>query len=131
MNVRLAIGTMALFFVSACAGPKSYVPMPPLTDNATARSPVQTGLPPHAIIGFSVDTPARVTIAAREDITTTILYDGSPAPRSALGKALNANGIDVIDGLVSGYLYYWECHRTHTVALPPSNYKTQSVLPYG
>lgn len=24
---------------------------------------------------------------------------------------------------MSGYLYYWECHRTHTVAPPPSNYK--------
>ncbi len=42
----------------------------------------------HAIIGFSVDTPKRAATAAEQGIDTTILYGGSPAPGSALEKAL-------------------------------------------
>jgi hypothetical protein len=85
-----------------------------------ARS--QTALQDHAIVGFSVDTPQRAAHAAAEGVTATILYSGSPAPNGALAQALQKNGISVVDGLVSGYLYYWECHRTHTVAPPPKSY---------
>jgi hypothetical protein len=74
----------------------------------------------HAIVGFSVDTPKRASIAAGEGIDVTILYGGSPAPASALAKALVRNGITVIDGGVSSEMFYWECHRTHTVKPPPS-----------
>jgi hypothetical protein len=81
----------------------------------------------HAIIGFSVDTPKRVATAGRQGIDTTILYGGSPAPESALEKALQAHGIAVIDARISGILFYWECHRTHTVKPPPSSY---SYNPY-
>ena len=80
------------------------------------------GLHDHAIIGFSVDTPARAAKAASEGIDTTILYGGSPAPKSALEQALSAKGISVVDAGISGLLFYWECHRTHTVKPPPSSY---------
>ena len=84
---------------------------------------VHAGLQSHAIIGFSVDTPKRAETAARQGINTTILYGGSPAPGSALEKALEAHGISVIDAGISGILFYWECHRTHTVKPPPSSYR--------
>lgn len=76
----------------------------------------------HAIIGFSVDTPDRAATAAAEGVTTTILYNGSPAPRTSLARALKAHGIAVVDGSVSGLMFYWECHRTHTVKPPPKSY---------
>ncbi|MGA8534735.1 MAG: hypothetical protein WB615_11545, partial [Candidatus Tumulicola sp.] len=60
------------------------------------------------------------SIAAREGIGATILYGGSPSPGSALAKTLVRDGIAVIDGGVSSELFYWECHRTHTVKPPPS-----------
>jgi hypothetical protein len=80
------------------------------------------GLQLHATIGFSVDTPQRAATAASQGINTTILYSGSPAPGSALEKALKADGISVVDAGISGVLFYWECHRTHTVKPPPSSY---------
>lgn len=76
----------------------------------------------HAAVGFSVDTPARAATAAAQGITSTILYSGSPSRGSALEQALQSHGISVIDGGVSSIVFYWECHRTHTVAPPPSSY---------
>ena len=80
------------------------------------------GLQSHAIIGFSVDTPKRAAKAASEGVDTTILYDGSPAPKSGLERALKAHSIGVVDAGISGILFYWECHRTHTIKPPPSSY---------
>lgn len=85
------------------------------------------GLRPHAIIGFSIDTPKRAATAASQGVNTTILYDGAPNPGSALEQALKGNGISVIDGNISGVLFDWECHRTHTIKPPPSSY---SYNPY-
>jgi hypothetical protein len=73
----------------------------------------------HAIVGFTVDTPARAADAASVGINATILYQDSPTPDSALAKALQRNGIAEIDGSISSELQYWECHRTHTVKPPP------------
>jgi hypothetical protein len=94
----------------------------PLTAQAPVSGHSDNALANHAIIGFSVDTPQRAVTAATQGVTATILYSGSPAPNSPLAKALQGNRIAVIDALVSGYLFYWECHRTHTVAPPPSSY---------
>ncbi len=94
-------------------------PVPPLRDDGVA---IGARLQSHAIIGFSVDTPKRAATAASQGIDTTILYGGSPAPGSALQRALQANGISVVDAKVSDILFYWECHRTHTVKPPPSSY---------
>ncbi len=105
--------------LSACAGVSSSIP--PHDGTLFDAAPAQR-LQDHAIIGFSVDTPYRAATAAREGINTTILYNGSPAPRSALGQALKARGIAVVDGSVSGLMFYWECHRTHTIKPPPKSY---------
>ncbi len=71
------------------------------------------------VAGFSIDTPARTATAAGDGITADILYGGPPRPSSALGRALSKHGMEVVDGRLSGELFYWECHRTHTVAPPP------------
>jgi hypothetical protein len=92
----------------------------PLTANATAE--IRAGLQRHAIIGFSVDTPKRAATAAGQGLNTTILYGGAPAQGSPLQRALKKHGISVVDGSISGFMFYWECHRTHTVKPPPKSY---------
>jgi hypothetical protein len=107
--------------LGGCTAVRTAVPW--VSGGATyAGSVAEPGLLSHAIIGFSVDTPPRAVTAAREGITTTILYGGSPAPRTKLAEALQALGISVVDGGISGLMFYWECHRTHTVKPPPSSY---------
>jgi hypothetical protein len=113
--VRLAALAASLALAGCTA--LQTVPMPQAVVAAS-----KAGLKTHAIIGFSVDTPDRAAVAAREGVTTTILYGGSPTPRSPLARALAAHGIAVVDGGVSGLLFYWECHRTHTVKPPPKSY---------
>ena len=123
------VGTLvtAAFVLAGCTTLHSASPLLPSggdeAGSAGVGSPlVETGLRAHAIIGFSVDTPERAATAARQGITTTILYGGSPAPRTPLERALAAKGISVVDAGISGILFYWECHRTHTVKPPPRSY---------
>jgi hypothetical protein len=118
--VRAAALLGLLLPMAGCAG-RSIAPPMRLAQSGRGV-PTSASLPVHAIIGFSVDTPERAAIAAREGITTTILYGGSPGPASALAKALEMHGIGVVDGSISGLLSEWECHRTHTVAPPPASY---------
>lgn len=117
----LCVAAVAL---AACAGMHGTTPAISV-DGGLNGLPMR--LAAHAIIGFSVDTPRRAATAAREGVTTTILYGGSPRPGSALAKALAAHDITVVDGGISGILFYWECHRTHTVKPPPRSY---SYNPY-
>ena len=107
--------------IAGCAAMRTAVP--PMLGDGAGGIAAPSALQSHAIIGFSVDTPRRAQTAAGQGINTTILYDGSPAPGSALEKALGENGIAVIDASVSGVLFYWECHRTHTIKPPPNSYK--------
>jgi hypothetical protein len=75
--------------IAGCAAPPSAVPTAPSLSNfENVAGPA--ALQSHAIIGFSVDTPVRAATAAREGVTTTILYGGSPPPGSALTRALQA-----------------------------------------
>ncbi|MBV8281819.1 MAG: hypothetical protein JO347_07120 [Candidatus Eremiobacteraeota bacterium] len=113
MRVAALVACLA---VAGCAASQA-VPTP-----QTVAAAPNAGLHTHAIIGFSVDTPERAATAAREGVDTTILYDGSPPPGSALARALHGHGIAVVDGSVSGLMFYWECHRTHTVKPPPKSY---------
>lgn len=107
---------VASLAVAGCTPAQLAVPPAPI---GSAQGP---GLQSHAIIGFSVDTPKRAAKAASEGIDTTILYGGAPAPKSALEAALKAHSIRVVDAGISGILFYWECHRTHTVKPPPRSY---------
>lgn len=116
MNLRPASAVIVALLV-AC-GPAREAPIP----FAESASTVAPALSDHAIVGFSVDTPQRAQTAAKEGITATILYSGAPAPKSALARALHASGISVVDGELSSLLFYWECHRTHTVKPPPASY---------
>lgn len=122
MNVSFrSAGMMAALAVGGCA--HSAIPQAPA---ASAVHRFVSSALLHAAVGFSVDTPARAATAASEGITSTILYGGSPDPNSALAQALQANHISVIDGGISSIVFYWECHRTHTVAPPPASYGINS-----
>jgi hypothetical protein len=111
---------VSLAAAAAIAGCTTIQPSVPLPSSKGA--PNRARLQNHAIVGFSVDTPKRAATAAGQGINATILYSGAPPPESALAKALNANGITVVDATISGLLFYWECHRTHTIKPPPSSY---------
>ncbi len=117
--------------LASCSGAPGTLPIGSATRTAPAHAAgvapaAPHALQAHAVIGFSVDTPQRAANAGREGVNTTILYDGSPAPQSALEKALSAHSIEVVDAAVSSILFYWECHRTHTVAPPPGSYSYNS-----
>ena len=73
----------------------------------------------HFVAGFEIDKPSRVLEAAELGVNTDIEYNGPPRASSKLGKALVAAHMSVIDARISDELFYWECHRTHTVAPPP------------
>jgi hypothetical protein len=124
MRYRGALLAATACVLSGCGGIRTAAPLTPFAQPANE---LERRLPSHAIIGFSVDTPKRAATAARQGITATILYGGSPAPGSHLQRALQAHGIAVVDAGISGILFLWECHRTHTVAPPPKSY---SYNPY-
>lgn len=124
MNSRVRVGATFLagaIAISGCTSLRSGALPQPQEQRQTGGA-VGTRLQDHAIIGFSVDTPKRAATAASQGIDATILYGGAPAPGSPLEKALAAHGIGTIDGSISGVLFYWECHRTHTIKPPPSSY---------
>jgi hypothetical protein len=116
--VKPALAFAAVVALAGCTASRGMTP--PVAPASGVASPARLG--PHAIIGFSVDTPRRAATAASQGVNTTILYGGAPAPESALEKALAAHGISVVDAEISDILFYWECHRTHTVKPPPSSY---------
>lgn len=111
---------VACLSISACsvAAPIQHDVLP---SSSLARA-ASTSVLDHQAIGFSVDTPARAVIASRQGVTATILYNGLPAPGSALAVALREHGISAIDGSISNYLDRWECYRIKTVKPPPSAY---------
>jgi hypothetical protein len=111
----LGIVALSILLPSCAPAARSIVP------TAAASALKASGTKTHFVAGFEVGTPAQAAIAAGEGVTTSIEYGEVPAG-SALAKALVANGISVIDGSVSADMYYWECHRTRTVAPPPSSY---------
>lgn len=111
-------GALALLLaLAACAAPQRG--LPPARDAAAARraADVRYG----TAIGFEIDTPQLVALAAKQGIQAAILYDRSPAANTALARAFVAHNMRVIDGGIASELFYWECHRTHTVARPPGS----------
>ena len=99
--------------LAACAMPANRTAVPAMPQLAATKGAT------HFVAGFEIDTAKEAATAAGEGVTTAIEYGEVPSG-GPLAKALVKNGITVIDGTVSGDMYYWECHRTHTVAPPPS-----------
>jgi hypothetical protein len=99
----------------ACATPAPPNAVPIAQRHMTAANAT------HYVAGFEIATPAEAANAAGDGVTTAIEY-GEVPEGGALAKALVKNGISVIDGSVSSDLHYWECHRTRTIAPPPSGY---------
>ena len=114
----LAIAALSIVLPSCTTGapsidPAAAGPAPAARQGSAAKT--------HFVAGFEIDTVAEAATAAGEGVTTAIEYGEVPAG-GALAKALLKNDISVIDGSVSADMYYWECHRTRTVAPPPSGY---------
>jgi len=76
----------------------------------------------HIIGGFSIDTPIKLSRAAADGVQVVFYYGQPPAESSILGKNLKALHMQVVDGFISSYLYYYECHRTKTIKPPPPGY---------
>jgi len=77
---------------------------------------------PHILGGFNVDTPEGATKAAQDGVQVAFQYGQPPSMNEELGQKLQSLHMKIIDGYISSYLYYYECHRTHTVKPPPANY---------
>ena len=73
----------------------------------------------HILGGFSIDTDERANMAAEEGVQVVFKYGAPPSEYDSLGQKLNALHMHVIDGYISSYLSYYECHRTKTVKPPP------------
>lgn len=72
-----------------------------------------------ALGGFNIDTPNQAVKASTDGIQIAFQYGNPPSDKDALGQKLSLLHMKVIDGYISSYLYYYECHRTHTVKPPP------------
>ncbi len=86
----------------------------------------------HILGGFSIDTPQKAANAAADGIQVTFKYGQPPSEEDSLGQQLQALDMKVIDGYVSSYLYYYECHRTaelEPALLGPGQYCQKDPYP--
>ncbi len=84
----------------------------------------------HLAGGFSADTPQKLAQAANEGIGAVFYYGQPPAENSQMGQKLLALHMQVVDGFIGSYLYYYECHRTKTVKPPPLGDSAYCVTDY-
>ena len=85
--------------------------------NQNLISNVQTNVPgdfykTHTLGGFSIDSPERAENAAADDVQIAFQYGQPPSNTDELGQKLQSLHMKVIDGYISSYLHYYECHRT-------------------
>ena len=73
----------------------------------------------HAKVGFSIDSVARVDSAASLGINVAINYGTPFTPSDPVGAEMQARGMREVDAGIASDMFYYECHRTHTVAPPP------------
>lgn len=73
----------------------------------------------HITAGFSIDSIARVDNAARLGVNTAIRYGTAFTPADPVGAEMLSKGMHEIDAGFASQLFYYECHRTHTIAPPP------------
>lgn len=76
--------------------------------------------PWHMKAGFSINSVAAVDNAVALGINTAIIYGTPHTTADPVGAEMLAKGMREVDGGFASDLYYYECHRTHTVALPPA-----------
>ena len=112
----LAAFTLAPSGSSADAGQADRTAWSSMAPAASLRA-APLGAARHLVLAGYADTAQRVVNAAALGITGDVLV--APAPTSELGRALANAHMTVIDARLSLELFYWECHRTHSVAPPP------------
>ena len=71
----------------------------------------------HILGGFSIDTPEKAMKATAVGIQVAFEYGQPPYESDELGQELESLHMKVIDGYISSYLYYYECHRTKELRL--------------
>ncbi|TMF48250.1 MAG: hypothetical protein E6I32_07955 [Chloroflexi bacterium] len=71
-------------------------------------------------VGFSINTVARVDNAANLGINTAFNYNTPFTPSDPVGAEMQAKGMHEVDAGFASELFYYECHRTHSVAPPPA-----------
>src|SRR6266516_6100530 len=86
--------------------------------HSSAQSVSNTVSLNHITAGFSIDSVARVDNAASLGVNTAIIYGKPFTPSDPVGAEMQAKGMTEIDAGISSELFYYECHRTHTVAPP-------------
>jgi hypothetical protein len=69
----------------------------------------------HILGGFSIDSSDRAMKAATDGVQVAFKYGQPPFQRDKLGQKLQTLHMKVIDGYISSYLYYYECHRTKLI----------------
>ncbi len=87
----------------------------------------------HILGGFSINTPERATKAATDDVQVVFKYGQPPSERDTLGQTLQSLHMKVIDGYISNYLYFYECHRTKELKpslLSPGQFCQNDPYPY-
>jgi len=88
--------------------------------NPMAHPIVRHVTPWHMKAGFSINSVAAVDNAVALGVNTAIIYGTPYTPADPVGAEMRAKGMREVDGGFASELYYYECHRTHTVALPPT-----------
>jgi len=66
----------------------------------------------HIVGGFSIDTSEKATKAAIDGVQVVFEYGQPPSENENLGQKLQSLQMKLVDGYISSYLYYYECHRT-------------------
>ncbi len=74
----------------------------------------------HIIGGFSINSPVRLTRAAVDGVQVVFDYGQPPSESAVLGQDLKSLHMKVVDGFISSYLYYYECHRTKIIKPSPA-----------
>ena len=76
--------------------------------------------PWHIQAGFSINSVAAVDNAAALGVNTAFIYGTPYTLADPVGAEMRLKGMHEVDAGIASELFYYECHRTHTVALPPT-----------
>ena len=82
----------------------------------------------HILGGFEIATSTAASRAAAEGVQVVFNYGTPPSENSSVGQRLQSLHMKVIDGYISSYMYYYECHRT--AVLKPALLRPGQYCPY-